>query len=163
MPSPDWPRSARGAYRDGSMNTSESDPNLPSSTSTAPPRKLRIATGGAVLFAMLFPSLTAWIYFVVLAETATAAGGTSYLALGAYALSKVVQFTFPLIWVVLVERRRLRITRPKLAGLVLGLAFGLCVMAIIFVAYGAYLRSSPVLASTPERVLSRIKAFHADN
>ena len=127
----------------------------------APPERLRTATWGALLFAMLFPSLTAWLYFVVLADTSTTAGSTNYVALGTYAASKVLQFAFPLAWALLIERRRLSVTPPKPAGLGLGLAFGLLVMAIILVAYAGFLRSSAALAATPERVLSRIKLFHA--
>jgi membrane protease YdiL (CAAX protease family) len=141
------------------MNSSDSEPSVP--PLPAPPEKLRKATWGALLFAMLFPSLAAWVYFVVLADTSAIAGGASYLALGTYGVSKILQFAFPLAWVLLIERRRLTITRPKPAGLELGFELGLFAMAIIFIAYDGFLRSSPMLASTPGKVLSRIRLFHA--
>jgi hypothetical protein len=129
---------------------------------SASPRRRFDPTWGALLFALLFPSLTAWIYFVVLANRPGAPGGASYLALVTYAASKTIQFAFPLAWVMLIERRRVILTRPKPAGLRLGLAFGLAVMTLVFAAYFGFLRLNPMLASTPEKVLSRIKLFHAD-
>ncbi|HEV3448025.1 MAG TPA: CPBP family intramembrane glutamic endopeptidase [Gemmataceae bacterium] len=129
---------------------------------SASPRRRFDPTWGALLFALLFPSLTAWIYFVVLANRPAASGGASYLALMTYAASKAVQFAFPLAWVALIQCRRVTITRPKPGGLRQGLAFGLVVMALIFAAYFGYFRSHRMLASTPEKVLSRIQLFHAD-
>jgi membrane protease YdiL (CAAX protease family) len=141
------------------FNPEQSNEHL---ASTAAPRRRFDPTWGALLFALLFPSLTAWIYFVVLANRPAAPGGASYLALMTYASSKTVQFAFPLAWVTLIERRRITMARPKPAGLRLGLAFGLTVMALVFAAYFGFLRSNPMLAATPEKVLSRIKLFHAD-
>src|SRR5258708_26147259 len=107
------------------MTASSPEQSQENLANSASPRKRFDPTWGALLFALLFPSLTAWIYFVVLANRPAASGGASYLALMTYAASKAVQFAFPLAWVTLSERRRVTITRPKPAGLRLGLAFGL--------------------------------------
>ena len=68
----------------------------------------------AVLFALAFPALLTWVYFVALAQSAAA------VQQAAYALGKVVQFGFPLVWVLAVQRRRLHWQGPGRAGTVAG-------------------------------------------
>src|ERR1700731_4090326 len=95
----------------------------------------------ALLFAMLFPTFMAWIYFMVLAPAARQPGlpheeqRAGWLVTVVYGVSKGIQFGFPLVWVGLFERYRLRPSRPSFRGLLLGLAFGLIVAAGILAAY----------------------------
>src|SRR5437588_4505735 len=116
----------------------------------------------ALLFAMSFPSLMTWIYFVVLARPAEPAGGTSYIAALTYAASKVGQFGFPLGWLFFIEHRRPAMSWPTARDLGLGLGFGALVALIIFILHFGFLRAGPFLASTPEMVFARIKLFHAE-
>src|SRR5690242_13797580 len=88
----------------------------------------------AVLFAICFPTLMAWFYFVVLG-TPSRATGAGYAALIAYAVGKGVQFGFPAAWVAAFERARLQPSRPSFGGLALGLAFGLAVGVLILLVY----------------------------
>jgi membrane protease YdiL (CAAX protease family) len=77
----------------------------------------------AILFALVFPSLATWVYFVALAGRPAAvqsAGG---------AIGKVVQFGFPIAWTVLVLREKLPSLRPSARGVAAGLAFGVAVGA----------------------------------
>jgi membrane protease YdiL (CAAX protease family) len=55
-----------------------------------------------VLFALVFPSVVTWIYFVVMAEASKGAQGLTYSSL------KVVQFLFPVVWVVWVLKGQTR-------------------------------------------------------
>jgi hypothetical protein len=60
----------------------------------------RRADTAAVLFALGFPTLITWIYFTLLADCDTVIMGT------VFGLGKVAQFSFPLVWVLALQRRR---------------------------------------------------------
>src|SRR5437870_10763412 len=110
----------------------------------------------ALLFAMTFPCLMAWIYFVVLAKPQAETGATNYLASLTYALSKVIQFGFPLVWVLYIERRRLNLGRTGYRQLGPGLVWGLAIFLLIVVVYFGFMRGGPIVAATPEKVLARM-------
>src|SRR5438132_1761247 len=88
----------------------------------------------ALAFAMSFPGLMAWVYFVALAQPASGDRTLPIGAFPAYALGKIIQFGFPVLWVWTYERHRLRPAVPSFAGLALGVGFGLLVAALIFAA-----------------------------
>jgi membrane protease YdiL (CAAX protease family) len=108
---------------------------------------------------MLFPSLMAWIYFVLLAPP-TATSPPSYAALLAYGAGKLLQFGFPLLWVGLFERERLRLQSPSFQGLEWGLAFGLAVGTFILAVYFFGLRDGSLLNETPAKVKGKVAQFH---
>src|SRR5204862_1979058 len=68
----------------------------------------------ALLFAMLFPSLATYLYFVAFA-------GHPAMRI-VFATGKLAQFSFPLVWLVLVERRRPRFFAGGTRGAGTGLA-----------------------------------------
>ena len=83
----------------------------------------------AVLFALAFPTLIAWLYFVVFAADGT---GPNRAMQALYAGGKAVQFGFPLLWLLLADRAALRDLRLSPRGVGLGTAFGLAVAAAIW-------------------------------
>src|SRR5947208_16935903 len=87
---------------------------------TSPPLP-RPPAGGesfALLFAALFPLVGTYLYFVALS-------GTRWMT-PVYAAFKVVQFSFPLLWIAGVERARPHLfRRPGTKGLWFGLFSGL--------------------------------------
>lgn len=105
--------------------------------------------GMALVFAMVYPSLMAWLYFVMLAGNASEKPTTppprSPTVVAAYSAAKVIQFAFPLIWVLAVERRRLGLAPPTAIGLLAGLAFGLAVGGLILAVYWALVRDGRVI------------------
>ncbi|HMC90729.1 MAG TPA: CPBP family intramembrane glutamic endopeptidase [Gemmataceae bacterium] len=115
----------------------------------------------AILFAMCFPSVMAWIYFVLLPR-ADLGDAAKPVAAAAYAASKVLQFAFPLLWIVCVEHRRLSFARPGTGGLRIGMAFGLAVAAAVWVLYFGFLKHSALLASTPALVHNKMSRFQID-
>jgi CAAX protease family protein len=115
----------------------------------------------ALIFAMSFPGLMAWVYFVALARPTSGDGGPGLTAFSAYVIGKIVQFSFPVLWVWVYERHRLRPAVPSFAGLALGVGFGLLVAALVFAVYHG-LAGSPVLAETPEKIREKLSLFHAD-
>jgi membrane protease YdiL (CAAX protease family) len=115
--------------------------------------------GAALLFAMVFPTLMAWWYFVGLASAESVTAGGNPLMIAAYILGKVIQFGFPLVWVWSVDGKLPRLAAPSLRGVGLGLAFGALVVAGMFAIYFGFLRYSPWLAATPAKVQEKIQQF----
>src|SRR5438128_2332972 len=116
----------------------------------------------ALVFAMCFPGVMAWVYFVALAQPLQEDAGLTSGALPVYWASKVVQFGFPMLWVWSFERHRLCPSVPSFKGLALGLGFGLIVAAVIFYAYYGVLSGSRILADTPSKIVDKLILFHAD-
>jgi membrane protease YdiL (CAAX protease family) len=110
----------------------------------------------ALAFAMLFPTAVAWLYFLVLARGAGQVNPWQQLT---YAAGKCVQFAFPVAFLWAFEGRFPRPGRPRFAGLLPGLAFGLAVAALIFGLYFGLLRHSPLLAEAPARVRQKVQEF----
>ncbi len=89
--------------------------------------------------------MTTWIYFFVLAGDS----GPDLIRQGAYGAGKLVQFAFPLVFVWFWQGRRPCPSRPNMAGVALGLAFGLAVSAGIIAPYFGWLRQSSLIEGMP--------------
>lgn len=114
----------------------------------------KILTGFALLFACILPSLAAWVYFVALR-------GQDSVRL-AYSLSKVIQFAFPLVWVLLVERTRPMPSLPTGRGILPGLIFGLAVGMAMVGIYFFKLKHGSQLADTPARLWAKLSEAGID-
>jgi uncharacterized protein len=110
-------------------------------------------------FALLFPTATAWVYFVALSPAVATHQQANPLMQAAYALSKVVQFSLPVLWLWYADRSALRPRRPSLRGVPAGVAFGAAVAALAFALYGGWLAGSPLFHDTPERLRSKVAEF----
>jgi membrane protease YdiL (CAAX protease family) len=110
----------------------------------------------ALAFAMTFPSVMSWVYFVALAGE----GGQPGPAVSAvYGAGKTLQFAFPLLYVWWFERERLRPAAPCAGGLGLAVLFALLVSAGMFALYFAWLKHSPLAADTPRLIVGKLKDF----
>ena len=107
----------------------------------------------AVAFAMAFPAFLTWIYFVVLA------GSSAGLQQATYGAGKVIQFGFPLVWVLAVQRRRLGPIRPRTAGLATGAGFGLVVLAAMVAFYYAWLGPAGYLEAAASPIRNKLAGF----
>ena len=110
----------------------------------------------ALTFAMVFPSLMSWLYFIGLAA---GHGEPNPLALAAYTVGKAVQFSFPFLYCLLFDRGRLRPSAPTRAGLLLALGFGLLVDAAMFALYYAALRQTPLMETAAQQILGKLREF----
>jgi uncharacterized protein len=108
----------------------------------------------ALLFAMTFPTLAAWSYFLALVEQG---GKINVWQQAAYISGKVIQFAFPLLFVAVVERRLPRWSQPCFEGLALGLGFGLLVFGLMMGLYFGVLRGTSLLAQTPARLQQKLQ------
>ena len=86
----------------------------------------------AVAFALVYPSLLTWLYFVALAERPAS------VQQAVYGIGKTAQFAFPLVWVLLIRRERPRL-RWTISGLPWGVAFGLAAAAAIYAVHRLWL------------------------
>ena len=107
----------------------------------------------AIVFALAFPTLMTWVYFILLTES------SSGLQLAAKSIGMVIQFGFPVFWVVCVQKQRLSWPRPKRDGLLIGGLFGLTIMAATFAAYFLWLKPSGAFDSAAVAVREKIVAF----
>ncbi len=112
--------------------------------------------GWALTFAMLFPAVMAWVYFVAVADEGSDGNPVLMTAFGA---GKLLQFGFPVLYVWWFERERLRPAWPSTRGLWLGLAFGLGVSLAIFAIYFGWLRGVLSDSTTPQRIFDKVREF----
>jgi membrane protease YdiL (CAAX protease family) len=119
-----------------------------------------VVTALALLFAMSFPTLAAWGYFLALAQQGGQVNRAQQMA---YVEGKFVQFAFPLVFVLLVERRLPRLSWPRWRGLGMGVAFGLLVAAVMLGVYFGWLRRSSLLVQTPARIHQKLRETGLDS
>jgi hypothetical protein len=112
-------------------------------------------------FALVFPSLMAWLYFVVASPGADATHANPVMQ-WLYAAGKLVQFGLPVLWIVFIDPSSLRFTRPKTAGLRSGLVFGLLVASIAFAIYQFTLANSPLMDGVGQRIRAKLAEFDVD-
>src|SRR5581483_2757542 len=105
----------------------------------------------AIAFALALPTVATFVYFILLS------GNPATKAV--YAASKVVQFAFPLVWVALVQRRKIVLQKPRATGLGAGALLGVAVLAGMLGLYYGYLRASPVLAGAPGAIARQMADF----
>lgn len=111
----------------------------------------RAANFAVMCCALSLPTATALAYLVGLAGHPAARF--------AYPASKVIQFTLPVAWVVLSQRRRITIRLPTSQGLAAGACLGLAVVAGMLALYYGYLRASPLFISVPAMVARQMADF----
>jgi membrane protease YdiL (CAAX protease family) len=111
----------------------------------------------ALGFALVFPTLVTWVYFVSLAGASTGVQQASY------SVGKVIQFAFPLVWVVIVQRQRLRLEKPRAAGLATGAGFGMLVVIAMMVLYHAYLKPAGYFTAAAAVVNEKVGRFGVDS
>lgn len=118
----------------------------------------------AIFFALTFPTLATWLYFIQFA------GSPSVRVF--YGVGKVAQFCFPLLYVGLVERGTARLW-PKASGgaptanvrgsLWMGLAVGLAIVGLMFALYFGFFRTSQIFRGVPGEVRSKLSDAGIDS
>ncbi len=104
----------------------------------------------AVLFALVFPTLLTFTYFVWLAER------PSGVQQSVYTIGKVLQFAFPAVWVYLIVRRRPHKPRPDRSGIRLGLSFGILVVVGMIGLYFGWLKPAGHLDGLKAMVQAKV-------
>ncbi|MBX3415624.1 MAG: CPBP family intramembrane metalloprotease [Pirellulales bacterium] len=128
---------------------------MPSTTSPAdtPLETPRSWHYGALLFAALFPTVGAWIYFIALS-------GHAWMQ-PAYAITKGLQFGFPLLWVLAVQKARPGWPLRGSRGVGIGLAFGATIAAIMCAGYFLGLHDMPIMHTLDDGVTAKVRDAQA--
>jgi CAAX protease family protein len=106
-------------------------------------------------FALVFPSIMAWLYFIV-ASPAKSDGAHNPAMQALYAAGKVIQFGLPVVWCGLIDRSAFRVGPLRTDGIRLGVIFGLGVAAFAFALYFGFLRHSALLQDVPVLIRSKL-------
>jgi uncharacterized protein len=111
----------------------------------------------ALLLAMVYPSVMTLLEFIVL--PASGQHDNPILPL-VFAAGKLVQFGFPLLYVLCFQPGRVRPSRPTSRGVGLGTVFGLVVAAGIIGLYFTWLRNTVLMTETPAKVHGWLTHMH---
>jgi len=121
----------------------------------------------AIAFAIIFPTLVTWVYFHVLADSHPRVQQMAYSA------GKLLQFAFPIFWVLRYRRQQLakaglpgidQPTAQKLTqkqSVIFGLVMGVLVAGLMFVIY-RFVFPESVLLPLSHELSERIKGFSVD-
>jgi CAAX protease family protein len=113
-----------------------------------------------LLFALVFPTLSAWAYFQLFAEPAEGGSGNPAMQ-AAWVTGKAIQFAFPLFWIWVIDRQTVCPSKPTLRGLRLGLGFGLLVGCAGLTLYYGVLRDHHLMAEAPAMIRAKVSGFGA--
>lgn len=116
-------------------------------------QRSRTRDWAAVSFAIVLPTLVTLVYFVW-AERFPAA-----IQQATYAVVKSIQFLFPVVWVLWVQRERPHFNRPIIRGVGLGIAFGLVVSAVMVAAYHTWLKHTAFYLAAEVEMRDKIADF----
>lgn len=112
----------------------------------------RGATLAAVVAAALFPTFATWLYFVALP-------GTRWMT-PVYLACKALQFAFPLLWVLGVERAHPALWKgPSRVGLLAGLVSGVALAASIFFLWEALFSGGVLAERAATAVAAKLAGF----
>jgi membrane protease YdiL (CAAX protease family) len=111
----------------------------------------RAAQFAVMCFALALPTGATMVYALLLQGHPA----TKFV----YGASKVVQFSLPIAWVVLFQRRKLAFPKPSCTGMGISAGMGLAVLAGMFALYFGYLRTSPAFASAPQAIARQMTDF----
>lgn len=106
-------------------------------------------------FALIYPTLLAWVYFLGLPGVE----GANALLQFAYAGGKTFQLLLPVLIYFLVERRLPLPGRPRFGGLWPGLVFSAIVFAGMMTIYFFWLKRTPLFEGTAEQVSKKLTEF----
>jgi membrane protease YdiL (CAAX protease family) len=106
-----------------------------------------------LVFAIAFPTLITWLYFVFADRYSSGAQQSIYLAV------KIIQFGFPAAWTLLALREPLRTARPTASGLMLGAAFGVAVVAAGMALFKTALAGLPIFTAAAELIQHKIADY----
>jgi membrane protease YdiL (CAAX protease family) len=109
-----------------------------------------------VIFALAFPSIITWGYFVFAAQYSGAVQQATYLSV------KIIQFAFPLVWVWAVLREPLRVRRADRRGLLIGAVFSEVVVGAGWLVFDFVLRETSAFTVAAAKIHDKIAQFGID-
>ena len=110
-----------------------------------------------VVFALAFPTVVTWIYFVLAANLSDALQQTTYAAV------KTVQFVFPVVWAWFVLKQPVDWRRPSRSGIGSGIVFGLAVTIVGWFLFDDVLRETAAFTAAAEKIRGKVAGFGLDS
>jgi membrane protease YdiL (CAAX protease family) len=107
----------------------------------------------AVAFALVFPTVVTWLYFIALRDRPAAFQQATYV------VSKVIQFSFPLLWIFVFQRHLLQRPRWTSRGIPAGILIGIVVGSAMLSLYWFVLRSSGFFVGPDEAVRAKLQGL----
>jgi uncharacterized protein len=108
----------------------------------------------AIVFALVFPTVLTWAYFIALADS------DPWLQKGTYGIGKVIQFAFPLAFVLLASKERWRFRGMDSSGLVLAVGFGALVGGAMLGLYHYWLKPAGFFVGpVKEEIMEKLQGF----
>jgi membrane protease YdiL (CAAX protease family) len=107
----------------------------------------------ALAFALAYPTLLTWVYFVLLA------GAPAANQRVAYGIGKAIQFAFPAAWAWLFSRESIGLPRPTRKGLLAGAVFGLAVGGGMIAVYHSWLKTAAFFTAALEPMVAKLEGF----
>ena len=111
----------------------------------------------ALFFALTFPSLLTWVYFILLADRNPA------LQQAVYSIGKGIQFGVPIAWVWLVRRESLGWPKPRRDGVLLGGLLGAVIVLVTLVVYRLGMKPAGVFDTAGELIRQRVTSAGIDS
>jgi membrane protease YdiL (CAAX protease family) len=111
----------------------------------------------AVLFALTVPTLVTVLYFIVLARQPAA------LQLAAFGVGKLIQFAFPVIWVVGIQRTKIGWKSPMAKDLAAGAALGLALLVAALTVYFVVLKPSAGFGDAADKIQEKVAGVGVSN
>ena len=112
-----------------------------------------VRDAGAILFALVLPSLVTLVYFV------WADHFSAGVQQATYSVAKLVQFGFPAFWMLVVLKYQPRWQRPTTRGVGLSLLFGLVVAIAMMLLYAFWLRETELFRNAEPEILAKIRGM----
>lgn len=109
-----------------------------------------------LFFALVYPTLLTWFYFVVIGGQGTE---TNVLQQAVYAVGKAFQLALPCLFLLWFDRSRLQLARPRFDQLWLAVGFGLLTSAAMLLLYFVGLKPLGLFATTPQRIGLKLQQF----
>lgn len=109
-----------------------------------------------VAFALVFPSLVTWVYFVALASASPA---VQSFAAGA---GKLIQFALPIVWVFVIARAKPKLVRPRASDVLIGVGSGAAIVAAMLLLYFAWLKPAGWFEPAVEPIRAKVTGFGID-
>ena len=114
------------------------------------PQRPNRASCLALCFAISYPTLLTLVYFIFLQDQ------SSTLQIGTFGIGKLLQFVFPLAYVMLIMGTRPRRTKRPTAGLGTALLFGAVIMSLTLLLYHLWLSPAGLFDGPDEQIRSKI-------
>lgn len=108
----------------------------------------RPAHVAAITFAMVLPTIATLLYFIVLS-------GSTWMK-GVYFVSKILQFAFPMAWVLFAQHRRPKLRMPQASSVFMGLGTGGVIVVVGLLAYFAFFKQSEMLTNAPDLIAAKV-------